>query len=88
MTIEEKVAHLEEQIRTLFQKQNEIHDLTESTHKLAVSVERLTTKMDSHERRIGNLESDKQYKMRTIWASIVGGVLGAGVAALCAIAFG
>lgn len=88
MTIEEKVAHIEEQIKTLFQKQDEIHNLTESTHKIAVSVERLTTKMDSHERRIGNLESDKQYKTRTIWTSIVSGVLGAAVAALCAIAFG
>lgn len=88
MSIEEKVAHLDEKVTTLFKAQAELHELAESTHKIAIAVEKLTTKMDSHERRIGILESERQYKLRTVWTSVVSGILGAAVAAVCAIIFG
>ena len=80
METAERLARNDEQINTLFGQQQEIKALAESTNKLAVSVERLTTQMMSHEERLGEIEEGSRYKGRTVWACIVTGILGAAIA--------
>lgn len=87
MELAEKVARHDEQIKTLFEQQNTIKGLTESTHALAVSVQKLTDKIASQDERLDAIEDSAKYKSRAIWSSIVSGILGAAVAALCAIIF-
>lgn len=87
MELAEKVARHDEQIKTLFEQQNTIKGLTESTHALALSVQKLTDKIASQDERLDAIEDSEKYKSRAIWSSIVSGILGAAVAALCAIIF-
>lgn len=87
MELAEKVARHDEQIKTLFEQQNTIKGLTESTHALALSVQKLTDKIASQDERLDAIEDSAKYKSRAIWSSIVSGILGAAVAALCAIIF-
>lgn len=87
MELAEKVARHDEQIKTLFEQQNTIKGLTESTHALALSVQKLTDKISSQDERLDAIEDSAKYKRRAIWSSIVSGILGAAVAALCAIIF-
>lgn len=87
MELAEKVARHDEQIKTLFEQQATIRGLTESTHVLALSVQKLTDKIASQDERLDAIEDSARYKSRAIWSSIVSGVLGAAVAAVCAIVF-
>lgn len=80
METAERLARHDEQIKTLFGQQKEIKALAESTNKLALSVEKLTTQMMSHEERLGEIEEGSRYKGRTIWACVVTGILGAAIA--------
>lgn len=88
MTVDERLTQHDEQIKTLFERQKDLHALTESVNKIALSVERLTVKMSGHDERLANIENDTRYKARTVWSCVVSGFLGAAVAALAAILFG
>ena len=76
-------AHTEE-IKTLFQQQKQITSLAESTNRLALSVEKLAGQMEGHEERLSEIEEGVRYKSRTVWASVVTGILGAVVAFIVA----
>ena len=86
--IREQIARHDEKIRTLFEQQKQIKSLAASTNRLAVSVEKLATQMMNHEARIGEIEEGNRYKLRTAWACIVTGVLGAAAAYLTAVILG
>ena len=77
---EKQLSAQKEEIKTLFFQQKDVKVLAESTNKLAVSVERLTTQMMSHEERLEEMEDGIRYKGRTVWACIVTGILGAAIA--------
>ena len=83
MTIEERVqengehlARHDEQIKTLFAQQEQIEKLAESTHALAISVEKLTTRVCSIEDDINILDQEKRQKNFAVWQIIMSAVLG------------
>lgn len=75
--IEITLAQHGEQIKTLFKETQEVKQLTESVQRLAMSVERLTMEMTSQERRIGAIEEQAKFKMRTVWSCVASAILGA-----------
>ncbi len=54
----EKQARMEEQIKTLFTRVDEQKTLTESVHKLAISLERLTSAQKTTADKVDSLTSD------------------------------
>ena len=86
--IKEQIARHDEKIRTLFEQQKQIKSLAESTNRLAVSVEKMATQMANHEARIGEIEEGSRYKLRTVWACAVTGILGAAAAYLMTMILG
>ena len=53
-----------------------------------MSVEKLATQMANHEARIGEIEEGSRYKLRTVWACAVTGILGAAAAYLMTMILG
>lgn len=54
----EKQARMEEQIRGIYMRLDEQKELTESVHKLAISLERLTTAQKSTADKVDTLSND------------------------------
>lgn len=80
--IEITLAQHTEQIKTLFNKQEEQKKLTESVQKLALSVERLTLQMTQQEERIEVIEDNNKFKWRTVWSCVASAILGAAMSAI------
>lgn len=87
MDLTEAVARHDEQIKTLTEQQNTIKGLTESTHSLALSIQKLADRIANQEERMDTIEESTRYKNRTVWTGLVSGILGAIVSAVCAIIF-
>ena len=69
-----------EQIKTLFERQKEIKELTESVHTIAMSLKDTKGELKGVNERLERIEETTRYKSRTVWACLVTGVLGAAVA--------
>lgn len=82
--LKETVARHDENIKALFEGQKEIRALAKSTNRLALSVEKLAVQMTSHEERIDAIEDDSRNKSRTVWTSIVTGIISAALGAMSA----
>ena len=83
------VAKQQEQIKTLFDRMNNLEKLTDSVNKLAISLEKLTGKQSATEKQVENLVSDVKGIKETPakrWELVVGAVIsalvGAGIALL------
>lgn len=75
----EHLARHDEQIKTLFAQQSAIKELTESTHSLAMSVEKLTTRVCSIETDIGNINTEKKQKNFALWQIVMSAIIGGGI---------
>lgn len=69
----------EQQIKTLFRRQDELDRLTQSVNELALSVRGMVERLTTVETRVRSIEDDSKHRARTIWACLVTGVLGAAV---------
>jgi len=74
------------EIKTLFANQKTIERLTDSTHSLAVSVERLTNKVTDVDERLDRIEGEKRRKNYALWQMVVSAVVGTGLGALVSMA--
>lgn len=54
----ENQARMEEQIKTLFRKQADIKELTETVQKLAVALEKQGMALQSTEKKVGEVKAD------------------------------
>lgn len=87
--ISELIVRQSEQIKTLFNRMDNLEKLTDSVNKLAISLEKLTTKEAATEKRVEDLADDvKDIKEKPAkrWELVVGAVIsalvGAGIALL------
>ena len=71
IVIGEEVKGHEQQIRTLFEQQKEIKDLTKATNSLAISVEKLTEKILNVDTRLDCIEQGERQKRFEIWKAVV-----------------
>lgn len=83
------IARMEEQIKGLARRMDNLEKLTESVSKLAISVERLTSQQTTMDSQITNLVSDvNEIKDRpaknwqTVVAAVISALVGAGIALL------
>lgn len=83
------IARMEEQIKGLARRMDNLEKLTESVSKLAVSVERLTTQQKTMDTRLTTLTGDvNEIKDRpaknwqTAVAAVISALVGAGIALL------
>ena len=83
MTLEERVqdngerlARHTEQIKTLFAQQEQIEKLAESTHALALSIEKLTNRVCSVEDDLDIINSEKRQKSFAVWQIVVSAIIG------------
>ena len=58
LKILENQARMEEQIKTLFNQQAQIKELTETVKKLAIALERQSTALQSTDRTVGEVKAD------------------------------
>lgn len=72
----EHLARHDEQIKTLFSQQENINKLAESTHSLAISVEKLTARICNVEDDLQLINNDKRQKSYAIWQIVVSAVIG------------
>lgn len=72
----------EQQIKTLFARQEELDRLTQSVNDLALSVRGMVERMTSMERRVNIIEDEARSRVRTIWACVATGIIGAAIAFL------
>ena len=72
----EHLARHDEQIKTLFSQQEDIKKLAESTHSLAISVEKLTARICNVEDDLQLINNDKRQKSYAIWQIVVSAVIG------------
>lgn len=77
MEHEGRICGLEKTVMTIAEQQVDIKSLVDSTHSLALSVQKLTDKVSSIDERTKFLESDKRQKSFAIWNIAVAGTLGA-----------
>ena len=75
-----KLAAHDEDIKTLFKQGDQIKSLAESTNELAQATKEIAVQISGHEARLSEIEDSGRYKMRTVWACIVTGILGAAIA--------
>lgn len=75
--IDRTVSGHTEQIRTLFEQQKEIKDLTKATNSLAISVEKLADKVLNVDERLDCIEKGEKQKHFELWKVLVPGVIGA-----------
>jgi len=72
----EHLARHDEQIKTLFSQQADIKALAESTHSLAMSVEKLTQRICSVEDDLDALNAEKRQKSFAVWQIVVSAIVG------------
>ena len=75
-----ELARQNEQIKTLFEQQKEIRELTKSTNNLTVAIEKLVDRFESVDKRVCAIEGNSTYKTNVVWACVVTGVIGAIIA--------
>lgn len=87
--ISELIVRQSEQIKTLFNRMDNLEKLTDSVNKLAISLEKLTMKEAATEKQVEDLADDvKDIKEKPAkrWELVVGAVIsalvGAGIALL------
>lgn len=85
----EALTRQSEQIKTLFNRMDNLEKLTESVNKMAITLERLTAKQQVTEDRITTLTGDvEEIKTKpakrwdTVIAAIISALVGAGIALL------
>jgi len=81
--IVETQVRMEEQIKTLFKRQAEIKDLTETVQRLAITLEKQQMAIQSTERKVDSVKSDVDEikakptkRWETIVAALITGVIG------------
>ena len=67
----------DEQIKTLFNRQEKLETLTESVNNLALSVKELTHDLKDTQKIVAEIQENNKYKSKTIWTTIVTGVISA-----------
>lgn len=79
----EKLARMDEQIKTLFKQQAEIKELTETVQKLAIALERQGVALQSTEKKVDAVKGDvDEIKSKpakrwdAIIAALIAGVVG------------
>lgn len=72
----EHLARHDEQIKTLLSQQADIKTLAESTHSLAMSVEKLTQRICSVEDDLEVLNAEKRQKSFAVWQIVVSAIVG------------
>lgn len=72
----EHLARHDEQIKTLFSQQEDIKQLVESTHSLAMSVKELTQRVSSVEDSLEALDEEKKQKGFAVWQILMSAVIG------------
>ena len=83
------IARMEEQIKGLARRMDNLEKLTESVNKLAISVERLTSQQAATESQVTTLTEDVNdlkdkpaKRWETVVAAIISALIGAGIALL------
>ena len=78
-----------EQIKTLFNRMDNLEKLTDSVQKMAISLERLTAQQTATEQRVETLSDDVEEikgkpakRWDTVVAAIISALVGAGIALL------
>ena len=77
MEHEGRIAKAESDIKTLFNQQKSIEKLVDSTQTLAISVEKLASKVNDVDDRLDCIEKGEKQKHFEIWKVLVPGVVGA-----------
>lgn len=75
-----QLARLEEQVKAAFKRIDEQKQLTESVHKLALSIERLTSAQQAMDGKLSSLSRDVEElkeKPRRRWDAIVAAAISA-----------
>ena len=79
----ENQVRMEEQIKTLFKQQAEIKELTETEHKLAITLEKQQMALQSTEKKVDGVKSDVDEikakptkRWETIIAALITGIVG------------
>ena len=75
-----QLARLEEQVKAAFKRIDEQKQLTESVHKLALSIERLTSAQQTMDGKLSSLSADVEElkeKPRRRWDAIVAAAISA-----------
>ena len=96
LPIEEKVAILETNAKTLFKLVDDVKSEIKAIHKLATSIELLAQKMQSVDEKVGNIDTrldaiekqpseDVKYYKRTIISCIATGIITTILGALLAL---
>lgn len=78
-------ARMGEQIKTLFNRQDEIKELTETVHKLALSIERQGLSLKTTDQKVDSLKTDVdeiKAKPAKRWDNVVGIVISVVITAL------
>ena len=75
----EHLARHDEQIKSLFLQQADIKGLADSTHSLALSVEKLTQKVVVLEENIEEMNDERRKKGFAVWQIVTYAVVGGAV---------
>ena len=70
----------EQQIKTLFSRQEELNRLTKSVNDLALSGRGMVERMSGLEEKVRVMEDEGRSRMRTVWACVTTGIIGAVIA--------
>ncbi len=76
----ENLAHMEEQIKTLFKQQAEIKELTETVQKLAIALEKQGMSLQSQGQKLDGVKSDVdeiKSKPGKRWDTVIAAVISA-----------
>jgi hypothetical protein len=71
MEHEGKIAKVESDIKTLFNQQKSIEKLVDTTQSLAISVEKLASKVNDVDDRLDCIENGEKQKSFEVWRAIV-----------------
>lgn len=71
MEHEGKIAKVESDIKTLFNQQKSIEKLVDTTQSLAISVEKLASKVNDVDDRLDCIENSEKQKNFEVWRAIV-----------------
>lgn len=78
----ERISHIEADVKTLFTELKAYHEIVEGIHELALSVQKLSDRIENMDVRLGAIENDKRTKAHAIWQIVVSAVLGGGLTLL------
>ena len=70
MNDHEMLLRHDEQLKTLFNKLEDLTKLTESVNELAIAAKELAMKLNQQDARISTLEESTKFKMRTLWSCV------------------